>query len=116
MLNDYFKHETSMCNDSTNVLGECSSAKRSKTSDPQQSQPYAPLVNWSHLPDIIIQEIFDNLNFTDRTNASSVCKHWRRNVYHWRWWKILFSQLIHILLKRQGISSQLLPKLYLMPP
>ncbi|KAK9893105.1 hypothetical protein WA026_023826 [Henosepilachna vigintioctopunctata] len=76
-----------MCNESSSVFGECSSAKRSKTSYAEQSPLYAPLVNWSHLPDIIIHEIFDNLNFNDRTSASSVCKHWRRNVYHRRWWK-----------------------------
>ncbi|XP_044744406.1 F-box/LRR-repeat protein 21 isoform X1 [Coccinella septempunctata] len=102
MLSNYFKDEpvrqnqeydfrmttmkrllSGMYHDSIGVLGECSSAKRSKTSDFEESTS----INWSHLPDVVITEIFDNLNHTDRINVSSVCKHWRKNLYNKRWWK-----------------------------
>lgn len=73
-----------MYHDSIGVLGECSSAKRSKTSDFEE----ATTVNWTHLPDVVISEIFDNLNPTDRLNASSLCKHWRKNLYNKRWVKL----------------------------
>lgn len=72
-----------MCNETNGTFGECSRAKKSKTSSIQCTS----LPDWSHLPDVVIYEIFQNLNYTDRKNASSVCKHWRQNLYHPKWWQ-----------------------------
>ncbi|KAH0813329.1 F-box only protein 33-like isoform X3 [Tenebrio molitor] len=71
-----------MNSDNSACFGDCPKPKKSKTSEEESYLlPY-----WAHLPSIVIHDIFDLLDKKDRQNASSVCKSWRQNVFHPKWW------------------------------
>ncbi|KAJ8962849.1 hypothetical protein NQ318_001249 [Aromia moschata] len=55
--------------------------KKSKTSKEVIRTSY-----WAHLPSVLLHDIFDLLSKDDRKNASAVCKHWRQNIFHPKWW------------------------------
>lgn len=57
------------------AFGECPKPKKTKTSEDITAY-------WSHLPSVLLHEIFLLLNKEDRKNISTVCKHWRQNSFH----------------------------------
>ncbi|RZC41072.1 F-box only protein 33, partial [Asbolus verrucosus] len=71
-----------MNSDNSACFGDCPKPKKSKTSEKEDCS----VSFWAHLPSIVIHDIFDLLDKTDRQNASSVCKNWRQNVFHPKWW------------------------------
>ncbi|XP_057660639.1 F-box only protein 33 [Diorhabda carinulata] len=62
------------------TYGDCSKPKKSKT-----SEEFAFASYWAHLPSLILCDIFDLLSKEDRRNASAVCKNWRQNSFHPKW-------------------------------
>ncbi|KAJ8983369.1 hypothetical protein NQ317_010460 [Molorchus minor] len=62
-------------------FGDCPKPKKSKTSQEAILPSY-----WAHLPSVLLHDIFDLLSKEDRKNASAVCKHWRQNIFHPKWW------------------------------
>ncbi|KAJ3649944.1 hypothetical protein Zmor_021658 [Zophobas morio] len=75
------RKSSDMNSDNSACFGDCPKPKKSKPSEEICTIPY-----WAHLPSIVIHDIFDLLNKSDRQNASSVCKNWRQNVFHPKWW------------------------------
>ncbi|CAH1163846.1 unnamed protein product [Phaedon cochleariae] len=70
------------------TYGDCSKPKKSKTSEEITFTSY-----WAHLPSLLLHDIFDLLNRRDRRNASAVCKHWRQNSFHPKWWPTMKFRL-----------------------
>ena len=48
--------------------------------------------SWTKLPSILIVEIFNYLDLTDRLNASITCKQWRSCIFHPVLWpRVIFD-------------------------
>lgn len=48
--------------------------------------------NWNNLPNVVLDQIFSYLSWSDKIKASSTCKRWRSGLYHPSLWKkLLFS-------------------------
>nr|XP_967995.2 PREDICTED: F-box/LRR-repeat protein 21 [Tribolium castaneum] len=80
MFSDYYKCKPDMNSDNFACFGDCPKPKKSKTSEEER------VAFWAHLPSIVIHDIFDLLTKKDRQNASRVCKNWRQNIFHPKWW------------------------------
>ncbi|XP_076268573.1 F-box only protein 33 [Rhynchophorus ferrugineus] len=64
------------------INGECSKPKKSKCC----SEHMLHNSQWTNLPSVVLYQIFDLLSHEDRKNASLVCRHWRNNSFHSKWW------------------------------
>jgi hypothetical protein len=53
----------------------------------------AAFVSWNDLPNIVLDQIFAHLSWSDKINASSTCKQWRIGLYHPALWKSLSFSL-----------------------
>ncbi|XP_044263368.1 F-box only protein 33 isoform X2 [Tribolium madens] len=76
----FIRKSSDMNSDNFACFGDCPKPKKSKTSEEEH------VAFWAHLPSIVIHDIFDLLSKNDRQNASCVCKNWRQNVFHPKWW------------------------------
>ncbi|KAG5872561.1 hypothetical protein JTB14_033979 [Gonioctena quinquepunctata] len=74
----------------TYTYGDCSKPKKSKT-----SQEVAFTSYWAHLPSVVLHDIFNLLEEVDRLNASQVCKHWRQNSFHPKWFPTVTFRIEH---------------------
>nr|CAI5837418.1 unnamed protein product [Callosobruchus analis] len=70
-----------MAQDNSSAYGDYPKPKKSKTS---QDIIYSSF--WAQLPSLLLHNVFDLLSDEDRRNASLVCKHWRQNSFHPKWW------------------------------
>nr|XP_023024571.1 uncharacterized protein LOC111512658 [Leptinotarsa decemlineata] len=68
---------------------ECSQPKRprrpKKLKKPEKMTD-ATTSFWDKLPSVVLTEIYSFLDHKDRRSASSVCKHWREQYFHPRFW------------------------------
>ncbi|KAL1493896.1 hypothetical protein ABEB36_009578 [Hypothenemus hampei] len=71
--------------------GECSKPKKSKSCSEQNIHHS----RWTQLPSLVLHKIFGYLSPEDRISASSVCQHWRRSLFHPRWWPIMKFKIEH---------------------
>ncbi|CAH0550463.1 unnamed protein product [Brassicogethes aeneus] len=103
MLYENRKCESDMGTDNTVNFGGCSKAKKAKPSE-NGKDIYIPC--WDHLPAVVMHDIFDLLSKEDRKNASTVCKNWRHNIFHPKWWpEITFKIEQNEMLKAQFYTN-----------
>lgn len=49
--------------------------------------------DWNNLPNVVLDQIFSYLSWSDKIKASSTCKRWRCGLYHPSLWKTLSFSL-----------------------
>ncbi|CAG9863243.1 unnamed protein product [Phyllotreta striolata] len=90
-----FDVKIALMKEMSSTYGDCSKPKKSKTSEEIAFTSY-----WAHLPSLLLQHIFDLLSKEDRQNASAVCKHWRENSFHPKWFPFVTFRLEQCNLER----------------
>lgn len=52
--------------------------------------------SWNDIPNLVLDQIFSYLSWSDMVNASSTCKSWRYRLYHPRFWNSISFSLTNL--------------------